>query len=104
MLNCRTSVRSMSKSAAIRWLGAAGLLATHVAAMGQGTAIVSDPVDMLDPSGDITGVTANVVGDALQLSMTVAGFAAPSVEQTAEGMNNRYYYHWLLDTDNNPAT
>ena len=104
MLNCRTSVRRMSKSAAIRWLGAAGLLATHVAAMGQGTAIVSDPVDMLDPSGDITGVTANVVGDALQLSMTVAGFAAPSVEQTAEGMNNRYYYHWLLDTDNNPAT
>ena len=40
----------------------------------------------------------------LKLSMTVAGFAAPTVDQTPDEMKNRYYYHWLLDTDNNPAT
>ncbi|MHC4351998.1 MAG: fibronectin type III domain-containing protein, partial [Planctomycetota bacterium] len=32
------------------------------------------------------------------------GVFAPSVEDTPAGMTNRYYYHWLLDTDNNPAT
>lgn len=89
-------------------LGVASLVTlgffTQTHAQATATALVDDPVDMLDPSGDITGISANVVGDALQLSMTVAGFAAPSIEQTAEGMNNRYYYHWLLDTDNNPAT
>ena len=36
--------------------------------------------------------------------MTVQGVAAPSIAQTPTGMMNRYYYHWLLDTDNNPAT
>ena len=36
--------------------------------------------------------------------MTTQGIAAPTVDQTTEGMKNRYYYHWLLDTDNNPAT
>ena len=68
------------------------------------TAIVHDPADMADPSGDITAMSATVVGDALQLSLTTAGFAAPTVERTTEEMTNRYYYHWLLDTDNNPAT
>jgi len=36
--------------------------------------------------------------------MTVYGVFAPSVEDTPAGMTNRYYYHWLLDTDNNPDT
>ena len=34
----------------------------------------------------------------------MAGTAAPTVDQTPDGMKNRYYYHWLVDTDNNPAT
>jgi hypothetical protein len=36
--------------------------------------------------------------------MSVYGIAAPSVEETPEGMKNRYYYHWLFDTDNDTAT
>jgi hypothetical protein len=67
-------------------------------------AVVEDPADMGDSSGDIRRISAWVQGDNLHLSMTVAGVAAPSVENTPEGMSNRYYYHWLLDTDNNPAT
>ncbi len=67
-------------------------------------AAVADPSDLPDPAGDIRGITAHVVGDELHLRMTVHGMAAPSLENTAEGKNNRYYYHWLLDTDNNPAT
>lgn len=65
---------------------------------------VNDPKDMADSSGDIRSITAHVKGGSLYLSMTVEGVVAPSVEQTPVGMNNRYYYHWLLDTDNNPAT
>jgi hypothetical protein len=65
---------------------------------------ISDPADMGDSSGDIRNIGAYVRGDILFLTMQVEGVAAPSVEQTPEGMNNRYYYHWLLDTDNNPAT
>jgi hypothetical protein len=65
---------------------------------------VSDPSDMADSSGDIRAITAQVKGENLVLSMTVHGVAAPSIEQTPDGMVNRYYYHWLLDTDNNPAT
>jgi hypothetical protein len=67
-------------------------------------ASVSDPADMADSSGDIRGISMHVMGSDVVLSMTVEGVAAPSVEQTPVGMNNRYYYHWLLDTDNNPAT
>ena len=33
-----------------------------------------------------------------------SGIAAPSVDDTPEGMKNRYYYHWLMDTDNDTAT
>jgi hypothetical protein len=69
-----------------------------------GWARVTDPADMADSSGDIRAISAHVKGDQLYLSMTVHGVAAPSAEQTPEGMNNRYYYHWLIDTDNNPAT
>jgi hypothetical protein len=36
--------------------------------------------------------------------MAVYGVFAPSVEDTPAGMTNRYYYHWILDTDNNPDT
>lgn len=70
----------------------------------ESAAIVLDPQDMADSSGDIRSISATVKGDRLHLSMTVEGVAAPSLEQTSPGMNNRYYYHWLLDTDNNPAT
>ena len=65
---------------------------------------VSDEADMADPSGDIGSIAAAVVGENLHLYMTTQGIAAPTVDQTTEGMKNRYYYHWLLDTDNNPAT
>jgi hypothetical protein len=65
---------------------------------------VDDPQDMADSSGDIKRVQATVENGNLFLRMAVQGIALPSVEQTPEGMNNRYYYHWLLDTDNNPAT
>ncbi|MHB1306469.1 MAG: hypothetical protein ACYC23_05240 [Limisphaerales bacterium] len=67
-------------------------------------ASVADPQDLADSSGDLRAVSAHVIGDNLHLSMSVEGVAAPTVEQTPEGKVNRYYYHWLLDTDNNPAT
>jgi len=67
-------------------------------------ASVNDPKDMADSSGDIKNISAVVKGDNLHLSMTVHGIAAPSVDDTPEGMKNRYYYHWLFDTDNDIAT
>ena len=48
-----------------------------------------------------SGIEAWVEGSDLVLTMTVYGVFAPSVEQTLPGMTNRYYYHWLLDTDLN---
>ena len=71
---------------------------------GINAAIVDDPKDMADSSGDIRQIQAHVEGDKLHLSMTVDGIAAPSVDDTPEGMKNRYYYHWLFDTDNDVAT
>ncbi|SVD36111.1 uncharacterized protein METZ01_LOCUS388965, partial [marine metagenome] len=65
---------------------------------------VDDPKDMADSSGDIKNIKAYVKGDNLHLSMSVHGVAAPSVDDTPEGMKNRYYYHWLMDTDNDTAT
>ncbi|RME94505.1 MAG: hypothetical protein D6766_05650, partial [Verrucomicrobia bacterium] len=65
---------------------------------------ITDPSDMADSSGDIRGIAAEVLGENLHLRMWVQGVAAPATEQTPDGMVNRYYYHWLLDTDNNPAT
>jgi len=65
---------------------------------------VDDPSDMADASGDIKRIEAWVDEGNLNLTMTVYGVFAPSVEDTPAGMNNRYYYHWLLDTDNNPDT
>ncbi|NLZ04375.1 MAG: discoidin domain-containing protein [Phycisphaerae bacterium] len=74
-----------------------------------GTAIgqvagVDDPSDMADSSGDIKRIEAWVEDGKLNLTMTVHGVFAPSVAQTPAGMTNRYYYHWILDTDNDPAT
>jgi hypothetical protein len=71
-------------------------------ALGQGA--VDDPSDMADSSGDIMRIEAWVEHDNLNLTMTVYGVFAPSVEDTPAGMTNRYYYHWGLDTDNNPDT
>jgi hypothetical protein len=65
---------------------------------------VDDPSDMADSSGDIKRIEAWVDEGNLNLTMTVYGVFAPSVEDTPAGMSNRYYYHWLLDTDNNPDT
>jgi hypothetical protein len=65
---------------------------------------VDDPLDMADSSGDIERIEAWVDEGNLHLTMTVYGVFAPSVEETPAGMTNRYYYHWLLDTDNNPDT
>jgi len=65
---------------------------------------VDDPSDMADSSGDIKRIEAWVEDGNLHLTMTVYGIAAPAVADTPAGMTNRYYYHWLLDTDTNPAT
>ncbi len=72
-------------------------------AIGQ-VAGVDDPSDMADSSGDISRIEAWVEHENLHLTMTVYGIFAPSVEDTPAGMTNRYYYHWGLDTDNNPDT
>ena len=65
---------------------------------------VDDPSDMADSSGDIKRIEAWVDEGNLNLTMTVYGVFSPSVEDTPAGMSNRYYYHWILDTDNNPDT
>ena len=59
---------------------------------------------MADSSGDIKQIQALVENGNLYLRMSVYGIAAPSVDDTPEGMKNRYYYHWLFDTDNDTAT
>jgi hypothetical protein len=66
--------------------------------------LVTDPLDMADSSGDIRAIQLTVENANLYLRMKVEGIAMPSVEETPVGMNNRYYYHFLLDTDNNVAT
>jgi hypothetical protein len=86
---------------AVDWMESATL---SLAGLNPPTVLVKDPQDMADSSGDIRAIGGQVMGDKLYLSMTVEKVAAPATEQTPVGMNNRYYYHWLLDTDNNPAT
>ena len=71
---------------------------------GINAATVDDAKDMADSSGDIRQIQAHVEGGNLHLSMSVHGIAAPSVDDTPEGMKNRYYYHWLFDTDSDTAT
>ncbi|MDP7178505.1 MAG: hypothetical protein QF749_09450 [Verrucomicrobiota bacterium] len=53
---------------------------------GINAATVDDAKDMADSSGDIRQIQAHVEGDNLHLSMTVDGIAAPSVDDTPEGM------------------
>ena len=65
---------------------------------------ITDPEDLGDSSGDLAMVTATVEGENLILTFESHGTTMPSVEETPEGKKNRYYYHWLIDTDNNPAT
>jgi hypothetical protein len=76
---------------------------TTLTAIGQ-VAGVDDPSDMADSSGDIKRIEAWVEDGNLNLTMTVYGVFAPEVQDTPAGMTNRYYYHWLLDTDTDPAT
>jgi hypothetical protein len=65
---------------------------------------VDDPSDMADLNGDIKRIEAWVEDDNLNLKLTVYGVFAPGAQDMAAGMSNRYYYHWILDTDNNAAT
>ena len=67
-------------------------------------ASVDDPEDLPDSSGDIRRIEITMADGKLVLRMAAHGIILPLVEQTPEGKVNRYYYHWLLDTDNNPAT
>ncbi|MFT5191024.1 MAG: hypothetical protein ACI957_004062, partial [Verrucomicrobiales bacterium] len=68
-------------------------------------AIVSDAVDdLLDPSGDLKEIRATTDGEFLYLGMSVESIITPKDGETGEGLTNRYYYHWLIDADNNPAT
>lgn len=109
MKNLPELIRSMTSvlqgSSRVAWTALGVMLLTvNMQSLAQQSAAIQDPVDMADSSGDIAGVQASVVGDFLHLSLTVHGTAAPTVDQTPEGMTNRYYYHWLIDSDNNPAT
>ncbi|MFT5192384.1 MAG: hypothetical protein ACI957_005439, partial [Verrucomicrobiales bacterium] len=65
---------------------------------------ITDPSDLGDSSGDLAKVTATVVGENLILTFESHGITTPTEEETPAEKTNRYYYHWLIDTDNNPAT
>ena len=65
---------------------------------------VNDDKDMADSSGDIKMIQAAYEDGNLYLRMVVYGIIAPAVGDTPAGMTNRYYYHWLLDTDDNINT
>ena len=65
---------------------------------------VSDAEDMADSSGDVKMIQAVYEDGQLYLRMVVYGIIAPSVADTPAGMTNRYYYHWILDTDNDLGT
>jgi hypothetical protein len=98
---------SVTPTSRILWLVAFAIVWTMTGyvgiAVGQ-VGSVDDPSDMADSSGDIMRIEAWMADGNLNLTMTVYGIFAPSVEDTPAGMTNRYYYHWLLDTDNNPDT
>ncbi len=98
---------SVVPTSRVPWLVvfAIGWMMTGYGGMAIGQVVgVDDPSDMADSSGDIKRIEAWVDEGNLNLTMTVYGVFAPSVEDTPVGMTNRYYYHWLLDTDNDPAT
>ena len=65
---------------------------------------VEDAADLGDSSGDVAKISATTDGTNLILTMESHGVIAPSADETPEGKTNRYYYHWLIDSDNNPAT
>lgn len=65
---------------------------------------VEDAQDMADSSGDVKMIQAAYGDDNLYLRMVVYGVIAPSVAETPAGMTNRYYYHWILDTDDKVGT
>jgi len=98
---------SIIPTSCVLWLVAFAVVWTMTGyggiAIGQ-VAGVDDPSDMADSSGDIKRIEAWVEDGNLNLTMTVYGVFAPSVGDTPAGMTNRYYYHWLLDTDTDPAT
>jgi len=104
---CKKLFVRASRASSLRlWLVAFTVIWTMAAygGMAIGQVGVDDPSDMADSSGDIKRIEAWVADGNLNLTMTVYGIAAPSVEETLRQMTNRYYYHWLLDTDNNPDT
>ncbi len=65
---------------------------------------VDDDQDMADSSGDIKMIQAAYEDGQLYLRMVVYGTILPAVGETPAGMTNRYYYHWILDTDDNVNT
>jgi hypothetical protein len=68
------------------------------------TTKVDDDQDMADSSGDVKMIQAAYEDGQLYLRMAVYGIIAPAVDETPAGMTNRYYYHWILDTDDNVDT
>jgi hypothetical protein len=87
----------------VDWMESTEVLLEEASSVSE-TAAVEDPADLPDTSGDIRSIEAFVKDGSLHLGMTVEGIVAPTVEETPADGTNRYYYHWLLDTDNNPAT
>ena len=65
---------------------------------------VDDDQDMADSSGDVKMIQAAYEDGQLYLRMVVYGTILPAVGETPAGMTNRYYYHWILDTDDNVNT
>ena len=65
---------------------------------------VEDDQDMADSSGDVKMIQAAYEDGNLYLRMVVYGTIAPAVDETPAGMTNRYYYHWIIDTDNDVDT
>lgn len=69
-----------------------------------GVPAIEDDEDMADSSGDIKMIQAVYEDGNLYLRMVVYGTILPTVDETPDGMENRYYYHWILDTDNDLDT
>jgi len=65
---------------------------------------VDDEEDMADSSGDVKMIQAAYEDGNLYLRMVVYGIITPAVADTPAGMTNRYYYHWLLDIDDDIKT
>ena len=88
----------------VDWVESSEITLNSAKAGSTETLNVDDPADLPDANGDIRQITAAVEGDHLMLTMTVEGVFGPQPDQTAEGKSNRHYYHWLVDSDNDPAT